>query len=71
MDMSIKFEIDHRLKSIQKIFMEIDFIDGLKVKSIMPLVVLLFLSMLPLHADKPDRQKAMLLNAVRLYKEII
>lgn len=67
----IKFEIDHRLKSIQKIFMEIDFIDGLKVKSIMPLVVLLFLSMLPLHADKPDRQKAMLLNAVRLYKEII
>lgn len=33
-------------------------------------VVLLFLSMIPLHADRPDRQKAFLANALRLYCEL-
>jgi hypothetical protein len=31
--------------------------------------VLLFLSMLPLHADRPDRQRAFLANALRLHLE--
>ncbi|RVT90610.1 capsular biosynthesis protein [Rhodovarius crocodyli] len=31
------------------------------------LTVQLFLSMLPLHADRPDRQRAFLANALRLY----
>ena len=30
----------------------------------------LFLSMLPLHADRPDRQIAFIANALRLYAEI-
>lgn len=30
----------------------------------------LFLSMLPLHADRPDRQRAFIANALRLYAEI-
>lgn len=34
-----------------------------------PIMILLFLSMLPLHADRPDRQDAMLANALRLYKD--
>ena len=34
-----------------------------------PILVHLFLSMLPLHKDKPARQKAMLANALRLYLE--
>jgi hypothetical protein len=34
-----------------------------------PVMVLLFLSMLPLHVDNPLRQKALLANAMRLYLE--
>jgi hypothetical protein len=34
------------------------------------LVIGLFLSMPPLHADRPDRQTAMLANAVRLYLDL-
>jgi hypothetical protein len=30
-------------------------------------MVLLFLSMLPLHADSPARQRALMANAIRLY----
>lgn len=66
----IRFEIDPRLGAVQNGFLEMVFLDGISVRDIMPLVVLLFLSMLPLHADRPERQKAMLLNAVRLYKNI-
>ena len=66
---SIRFEIDQRLASVQKIFLDVPFIADVPVREIMPLTVLLFLSMLPLHNDRPERQKAMLLNAVRLYKE--
>ena len=40
-------------------------------EEIMPLVILLFLSMLPMHADRPDRQEAMLLNAGRLFKTYV
>jgi len=66
----IYFEIDERLERIQKVFFEKKFIDNIYVKDIIPLVVLLFLSMLPLHKDRPDRQKAMILNAFRLYEMI-
>lgn len=67
----IRFETDTRLATVQKVFMDVPFFDGISVREIMPLVVLLFLSMLPLHADQPERQKAMLLNAVRLYKNFV
>lgn len=68
---SIRFRADDRLLNIQKLFMEVDFIPGVKVSEIMPLTVLLFLSMLPLHSDRPDRQEAMLVNALRLYAEYV
>jgi hypothetical protein len=32
--------------------------------------VSLFLSMLPLHADRPDRQQAFIANALRLYADL-
>lgn len=67
----IVFDIDDRIKSIQSNYMRESFIDGIEIKDIMPIVVLLFFSMLPLHDDKPKRQKAMLLNAIRLYKTYI
>jgi len=67
----IHFEIDSRLSMVQEGFMSIPFLDSVTIKDVMPLVVLLFLSMLPLHSDRQDRQKAMLLNAVRLYKHFV
>lgn len=44
---------------------------GFNVKEIIAINVHLFLSMLPLHADRPDRQKAMLLNAHQLFNRLI
>ena len=67
----IHFDMDERLERIQAEFLQFDFVDDIKVVDIMPAVVLLFLSMLPLHADRPDRQQAMLINAYRLYKEYV
>lgn len=40
---------------------------GLDDPSVQAMTVLLFLSMLPLHADDPRRQTALLANALRLY----
>lgn len=38
-----------------------------KSRDIRAMVISLFLSMLPLHSDRPDRQKAFIANALRLY----
>ena len=64
----IHFDLDERLVAVQSQFLSMEWMPGVPTLKIMPLVVLLFLSMLPLHADKPERQHAMLLNAIRLYK---
>src|SRR5690606_13373359 len=68
-NVKIEFDIDQRIYEIQKIYRDSFFINELEVKDILPLVVLLFVSMVPLHSDRKDRQEAMLLNALRLYKE--
>lgn len=39
-------------------------------KEVQAITALLFVSMLPLHADRPDRQRAFIANAVRLYSKI-
>lgn len=70
MNMRLEFDISDRMQTIQKLFLDTEFIPGLSTREIQPLVVLLFLSMLPLHSDRPDRQKAMLANALRLYADI-
>ena len=67
---SLHFDIDQRIEEIQSRFMEIEFIPDIKISDIIPLVIILFLSMLPLHSDRPDRQKAMLLNALKMYTEL-
>ena len=38
--------------------------------SALPISVLLFLSMLPLHADNPERQRAFMANSMRLFQTI-
>jgi len=44
-------------------------IEGVRMTDelVLALTVVLFLSMLPLHADRPDRQRAFVANALRLY----
>lgn len=64
----IVFDIDERTEKVIFQYMQNFKVSGLSVQDIIPLVILLFMSMLPLHADRPDRQKAMLINALRLYK---
>lgn len=44
---------------------------GYSEKEIIAINIHLFLSMLPLHSDKPVRQKAMIANAARLYKKLM
>ncbi|MFK9084292.1 hypothetical protein [Pseudomonas neuropathica] len=67
----IVFRVDERLLRIQEAFTKSHLLPGITTKEILPLTVLLFLSMLPLHADRPDRQQAMLINALRLYTEYL
>lgn len=70
-NVSLCFDIDERIETIQHDFYHMCFFKDVSVQQIIPLVILLFLSMLPLHNDRPDRQKAMWLNALRLYVEFV
>lgn len=47
-------------------------VDGIEAggAEIRAITVCLFLSMLPLHADRPDRQQAFIANALRLYTHL-
>ena len=67
----IIFDVDERVESIKNKFIEDFKLKEISVSDVMPLVVLLFISMIPLHSDRPDRQKAMFINALRLYKEFV
>lgn len=61
------FNVDDRLIEIQNMFMSKHIIPEFDNREIIAPNILLFLSMLPLHFDKPHRQEAMLANALRLY----
>lgn len=65
--MILTFNIDKRLHDIQKLFMQHKMLPEISPQDIIAPTILLFLSMIPLHFDKPQRQKAMLANALRLY----
>ncbi|OJF69449.1 hypothetical protein BK026_11995 [Alteromonas sp. V450] len=43
---------------------------GYEEREIIAITILLFLSMLPLHADRLDRQTAFVANAIRLYEKL-
>lgn len=70
LDFELKVHTDHRVREAQRRFLETAWPAGLSVNHILPQVVLLFLSMLPLHADHPERQQALLANALRLYTSL-
>lgn len=63
----IIFSIDKRLAQVQDLFMNKQLLPNIDNQDIIAATILLFLSMIPLHFDKPDRQEAMLANALRLY----
>lgn len=69
---SLSFEIfaDKRTTEIQQLFLERSFAGcRLQPSKVISHVILLFLSMLPLHADNPKRQLALMANALRLYAD--
>lgn len=63
----LRIYVDERVEGIQQTFIDREFLPGLKPLDVMPLTILLFISMLELHADEPRRQDALLANALRLY----
>ncbi len=68
--LELKFPVSEAIQAAQQYFMGMSIgqysMGELKVY---PIMIHLFLSMLPLHSDRPDRQRAMLANALRLYNE--
>lgn len=69
-DCSIRFEETPTRRWLQGAFGELE-VDGLAFSSdeTHAIMIGLFLSMLPLHSDRPDRQIAFIGNAMRLYAE--
>jgi hypothetical protein len=68
----LQFYIDNRVLEIQSEFRESIFKNSpIDEKVILSITVLLFLSMLPLHEDRPEGQLAMIANALRLYELLL
>ncbi len=70
-DIQLELDVTDGIRATQDKFKNMVFagysIDELNVY---PIMIHLFLSMLPLHSDNSERQKAMLANALRLYVEL-
>ena len=68
----IKFFMTNEQKRVQGIFRQFFFTENPDLeREILAINVLLFLSMVPLHGDRPEAQKAMVANAKRLYIELL
>jgi hypothetical protein len=66
----LDIHIDQRIQDVQNVFLDLELVPGVTPRPLMPMVVLLFISMLPLHSDRPQRQTAFLANALRLYSNL-
>lgn len=62
---------EQRILLIQEAYLQDPLVSGLSPLEYMPLTVLLFLSMLPLHSDNKPRQLALFSNAFLLYNKFI
>lgn len=69
--LELKIYIDSRIEAIQSAFIRKVYVGNLRPHDMMPLTVLLFLSMLPLHADDKNRQMGLFANALRLYEKFV
>ena len=64
----LEFELTDGIRATQETFKRMSFAGwNLEELNVYPILIHLFLSMLPLHSDNVERQKAMLANALRLY----
>lgn len=70
LDFELTLHVDDRTEQISQQFLNLPMLGNLKPEDVLPQVVLLFLSMLPLHADSPRRQRALLANGLRLFAEM-
>ncbi len=70
-EFKLDISIDERIVLIQKLFLGRTYIGNIKPIEVMPQTILLFFSMLPLHADHPHRQLGFFANALRLYAKFI
>lgn len=70
-DFDLNFETSSHHRWLQSTFAEMS-IAGVSFcsKEIRAITTSLFISMLPLHSDRPDRQKAFVANALRLYSTL-
>ncbi|NIE80921.1 capsular biosynthesis protein [Asaia sp. As-1742] len=70
-DFNLEFDASPQRDWLQKSFAEMK-IAGLSTASreTRAIMTSLFVSMLPLHSDRPDRQKAFIANALRLYSTL-
>jgi len=70
-DGAVQFYISNDQQRAQEIFRSLFFAENPKLETeILAINVLLFLSMLPLHRDRPMAQQAMIANAIRLFGEL-
>jgi len=69
LDFTLDIHTDVTTRQIADFFRSEVALLGVSWTEICPIVVLLFLSMLPLHADSEYRQQGILANALRLYAE--
>ena len=68
--LSLNFPTGDMQESLKMYFLSLNYAGfSADELSVYPAMIHLFLSMLPLHSDRPDRQQAMLANALRLYVE--
>ena len=70
-DVKLEFDVTDDIRATQEKFKNLAFAGhGIDELNVYPIMVHLFLSMLPLHNDNAERQQAMLANALRLYVEL-
>lgn len=68
LDFVLHIHLDGSQVLVQQWYREQVRLLGLSSADVLPTVVLLFISMLPLHADNATRQRALLANALRLFQ---
>ncbi len=70
-DVRLEFNVTDSIRATQEKFKNMTFAGySISQLNVYPIMIHLFLSMLPLHSDSAERQRAMLANALRLYVEL-
>lgn len=72
-EVSLEIHVSNLQEEIAELFLSRGFLGISRgdIDAVMAIVVLLFISMIPLHADVAERQLAFIANAVRIYREYL